>query len=96
MVSSHHRDNEVTDRITTFDQFRDTIANYRLPRVLLTALELDLFTTIGGGTWTVPALAKKPDSASAGFPFSAETWPCLGCCRRRPTRTGIAGSRRQR
>lgn len=67
MVSSHHRGNEVTGRITTFDQFRDTIASYRLPRVLLAALELDLFTTIGDGTWTVPALAKKTRLSERGL-----------------------------
>ncbi len=45
--------------ITTFDGFRKAISAYRLPVVLLAALELDLFTAVGHRTWTVPELAKK-------------------------------------
>lgn len=37
----------MTPRITTFDEFRDAVSAYRLPRVLLAALELDLFTAVG-------------------------------------------------
>jgi SAM-dependent methyltransferase len=44
-------------RIRTFDEFRDVVSEYRLPRVLLAALELDLFTTVGARTWTIPQLA---------------------------------------
>jgi len=45
--------------ISTFDDFRDAVSAYRLPRVLLTALDLKLFTVIGGRSWTLPALAKR-------------------------------------
>ncbi|MGH7232106.1 MAG: methyltransferase [Nitrospiraceae bacterium] len=45
--------------VRSFDEFRDLIAAYRLPRLLLTALELDLFTVVGSKAWTVPSLAKK-------------------------------------
>jgi SAM-dependent methyltransferase len=45
--------------ITTFDGFRNAVSAYRLPVVLLAALELDLFTAVGHRTWTVPGLAKK-------------------------------------
>lgn len=48
----------MTQRITTFDEFRDAVSGYRLPRVLLAGLELDLFTTIGERTWTIAELAK--------------------------------------
>ena len=44
--------------LRSFDQFRDLIAAYRLPRILLTALELDLFTVLDARAWSVPALAK--------------------------------------
>ncbi len=40
--------------IRSFDDFRDAVSVYRLPRILLTALDLDLFTTIGSRTWAVP------------------------------------------
>jgi hypothetical protein len=49
----------VTRLISTFDEFRDVIFAYRLPRVLLSALGLDLFTVIGDRSWALPALAKK-------------------------------------
>jgi hypothetical protein len=39
-------------RITTFDELRDAITEYRLPRVLVAALELDLFTAVGEHAWT--------------------------------------------
>lgn len=43
--------------IVTFDDLRDAITAYRLPRVLIAALELNLFTTIGTASWTMPDLA---------------------------------------
>lgn len=45
--------------IQSFDQFREAVSAYRLPRIILTALDLDLFTTIGARAWTVKALAKR-------------------------------------
>ena len=45
--------------ITTFDEFRDALSAYRLPRVILAALELKLFTVIGKATWLLPDLARE-------------------------------------
>ena len=45
--------------IRTFEDFRAVVAAYRLPRIIFTSLDIDLFTAIGAGTWTIPALAKK-------------------------------------
>ncbi len=53
--------------IRTFEQFRDAIAAYRLPRVLITALELDLFTVMGERVWTVTQLAKALQSSERGL-----------------------------
>jgi SAM-dependent methyltransferase len=55
-----YRNRLVTPRksITTFDEFRDAVAAYRLPRVLITALELNLYTVVADKTWTIPELAK--------------------------------------
>jgi len=48
----------VTSRpITSIEVFRAALGAYRLPRVILTALELDLFTAIGRRTWSIPKLA---------------------------------------
>ena len=45
--------------IKTFDEFRRTISAYRLPLVILTALELNIFTTVGTRAWTLSDLARE-------------------------------------
>lgn len=57
----------VNPRITTFDEFRDAISAYRLPRVLLAVLELDLFTTVGDRSWTVADLSKELKVSERGL-----------------------------
>lgn len=57
----------MTHPITTFDEFRDTVSSYRLPVVLLAALELGLCTAIGNQTWTVPRLAKELKVSERGL-----------------------------
>ena len=54
-------------RIATFDDLRDAITDYRLPRVLIAALELNLFTAIGTGAWTIPDLARKVKVSERGL-----------------------------
>jgi SAM-dependent methyltransferase len=53
--------------ITTFDQFRDAFAEYRLSRVMLTALELRLFTIMGTRSWSMPELARKVEVSERGL-----------------------------
>ena len=53
--------------ITTFDEFRDALSAYRLPRVILAALELKLFTVIGKDTWTLPDLARELKVSERGL-----------------------------
>lgn len=53
--------------IRSFDEFRDVIVAYRLPRILLTALDLDLFTVMGTRSWTVPALARQLRVSARGL-----------------------------
>lgn len=57
----------MTGRITTFDAFRDAVSAYRLPKILLTALELDLFTKIGERHWTIAQLAKALSVSERGL-----------------------------
>jgi len=57
----------VSPHITTFDEFREAISAYRLPRVLLAALELDLFTTVGDRSWTVADLSKELKVSERGL-----------------------------
>ncbi len=57
----------MTKQLRTFEEFRDLLAAYRLPRVIFTALELDLFTTMGSPTWAVGDLARKLDVSERGL-----------------------------
>jgi SAM-dependent methyltransferase len=66
-VLSANRKSIVTTHITTFDEFRDAVSAYRLPRVLLAALELDLFTAVGTRSWTIPDLAKELKVSERGL-----------------------------
>ena len=57
----------VNRQIATFDEFRDAITAYRLPRVLIAAIELDLFTAVGTGSWTIPDLAREMKVSERGL-----------------------------
>lgn len=53
--------------IRNFEEFRDEVAKYRLPRILLTALDLNLFTAMGTRLWTIPALAGRLRVSTRGL-----------------------------
>ena len=53
--------------IVTFDDLRDAVTVYRLPRVLVAALELNIFTTIGTAVWTIPDLARAAQVSERGL-----------------------------
>jgi len=61
------RGHVMTPRISTFEEFRDAVSAYRLPRVLLAGLELDLFTVVGKRTWTIAELAKELKVSERGL-----------------------------
>ena len=66
-MCAHDRRGQVSRRIATFDDLRDAITAYRLPRVLIAALELNLFTAIGTDTWTIPDLARDVKVSERGL-----------------------------
>ena len=53
--------------LSTFDDFRNAITAYRLPRVLIAAIELDLFTAIGTEAWAIPDLARDMKVSERGL-----------------------------
>lgn len=61
------RRGSMSKRISTFDDFRDAITAYRLPRVLVAAIELNLFTAIGTDVWTIPDLARDMKVSERGL-----------------------------
>jgi SAM-dependent methyltransferase len=64
--------------IRTFGEFREAMAAYRLPRIIFTALDLDLFTAIGAKAWTVPALAKRLRVNPRGLEILCRNLACAG------------------
>ena len=57
----------MTATIKTFDDFRDVLSGYRLPRIILAAHELDIFTVMGTNSWTMPALARAMQVSQRGL-----------------------------
>ena len=64
--------------VRTFEDFRAVVAAYRLPRIIFTALDLDLFTAIGGRAWTVSSLAKKLRVSVRGLDILCRNLACAG------------------
>jgi SAM-dependent methyltransferase len=72
----------VKRRITTFDDLRDAITAYRLPRVLIAALELNLFTAIGSHAWTIPNLAHDMKVSERGLAILCRNLAMAGLLRK--------------
>jgi SAM-dependent methyltransferase len=66
-VRADDRRGRVNRQIATFHDFRDAITAYRLPRVLIAAIELDIFTAIGIDHWTIPDLARDMKVSERGL-----------------------------
>ena len=62
-----NRCGSVISPLSTFDDFRNAITAYRLPRVLIAAIELDLFTAIGTEAWAIPDLARGMKVSERGL-----------------------------
>ncbi len=70
-------------RITTFDDFRDAVTGYRLPRVLIAAVELDLFTAIGVASWTIADLARAMKVSERGLTILCRNLAMAGLLKKR-------------
>ena len=66
-MRTNDRRGEVRRRIATFDDLRNAITAYRLPRILIAALELNIFTAIGTNVWTIAALAREVKVSERGL-----------------------------
>jgi hypothetical protein len=55
-----------THGIRTFNDFRDAAYGFRLSRIILSALELDLFSKMGQRAWTLSALARRIKCSQRG------------------------------
>ena len=66
-MCAHNRRGSVIKALSSFDEFRHAITAYRLPRVLIAAIELNLFTTIGTNAWAIPNLARDMKVSERGL-----------------------------
>lgn len=71
--------------ITTFTDFREAVSAYRLPLVLLAALELDLCTVIGNRAWTIPELARVLKVSERGLGILCRNLAMAGVLRKQGT-----------
>jgi SAM-dependent methyltransferase len=69
--------------LATFDSFRDLLTAYRLPRVVLSALELDLFTTIGSQPFTISQLASAVNVSERGLDILCRNLAMSGLLKKR-------------
>jgi SAM-dependent methyltransferase len=86
----------MSKQIATFDDFRNAITAYRLPRVLIAALELNLFTTIGTDVWTIPDLARGMKVSERGLAILCRNLAMAGLLKKkgenyRNSRLGATG-----
>jgi len=52
--------------IQSFKQFREVVYGFRVSRVIFSALDLDLFNTMGSLVWTIAQLSKHMQASSRG------------------------------
>ena len=72
--------------IKTFEDFRDTVSAYRLPGVIISALELDLFTAIGRKSWPIADLAKTMRVSERGLDILCRNLAMCGLLTKRGAR----------
>ncbi len=64
--------------ITSFKQFREVAYAFRLPRILFSALELNLFNNMESRNWTIPQLAKRLKVSQRGLTILCRNLASVG------------------
>ena len=64
--------------VRTFEHLRAAVNGYTYSRVILTALDLDIFSVIGGQAWTVRRLARTLDASERGVDILCRNLASLG------------------
>ncbi len=72
--------------IKSFDDFRETFFQFRLPRVLLTALDLHVFTVMDKKSWTIKGLAKALHVSERGLDVLCRNLASAGLLRKQGLR----------
>ena len=74
--------------IRTMNEFRDAVYGFRLPRILATAMDLDVFTKMGIRWWTPKALAKTLQANERGIEILLRNLATAGLLKKRGTTYG--------
>ena len=69
--------------ITSIETFHRLLAACRLPRVIVTAPELSLFTAMGSGSWSIQKLAQALDVSERGVDILCRNLAMCGLLRKR-------------
>lgn len=64
--------------IHSFEQFRDAIYAFRVPRIILSALELELFSKMDDRTWTLASLTKRLKASERGMEILCRNLTSIG------------------
>ena len=70
----------------SFKELKETVFGFRLPRIILSALDLDLFTVLGKESWTLGALAKTLKADERGVEILCRNLASAGLLRKKGTR----------
>lgn len=70
----------------TFQDFRDAVFRFQVPRLIITALELDLFTAVGSRTWPIPALSRRLRVSPRGLDILCRNLAAVGLLRKEGAR----------
>ena len=73
-------------QIRTLEELRDLVFAFRLPRILLSSLELDLFSVMGKTAWTIQALSKKLRASERGVDILCRNLASAGVLRKKGAR----------
>ncbi len=71
--------------IQSFKQFRDLVYGFRLPKIIFSALELDLFNMMGKRKWTISQLAKQLNASHRGMEILCRNLASTGLLRKLQT-----------
>jgi 2-polyprenyl-3-methyl-5-hydroxy-6-metoxy-1,4-benzoquinol methylase len=72
--------------IRSFEELKDKVFAFRLPRIILTGLDLDLFTVMGKVSWTIGALSKTLQADERGVEILCRNLASAGLLKKNGTR----------
>ncbi len=69
-------------QLKNFVDFRDAVYDFRMSRIIMTALDLDLFTVMESRLWTIKALAKAASVSERGLEILCRNLASVGLLRK--------------